>query len=58
MTKQNKKILFITHLYSPSIGGAEKVFQRLAEEFIKIGYDVTVLTSDATSTEQYFTSRR
>lgn len=50
-----KKILFITHLYFPSIGGAERVFQRIAEGLAKRGYSVTVLTSDALSTEQYFT---
>jgi glycosyltransferase involved in cell wall biosynthesis len=50
-----KSILFITHLYYPSPGGAERVFQKIAEGLAKKGYRVTVLTSDALSTEQYFT---
>lgn len=54
-TLSKKKVLFITHLYYPSIGGAERVFQRIAEGLATRGYSVTVLTSDALSTEQYFT---
>ena len=50
-----KSLLFITHLYYPSPGGAERVFQRIAEGLAHRGYRVTVLTSDALSTEQYFT---
>jgi len=50
-----KSILFITHLYYPSLGGAERVFQRMAEGLARRGFCVTVLTSDALSTEQYFT---
>jgi glycosyltransferase involved in cell wall biosynthesis len=50
-----KKILFITHLYYPSVGGAERVFRRLAEGLAGRGHRVTVLTSDALSTEQFFT---
>ncbi len=49
-----KKILFLTHLYYPSLGGAERVFQRLAEGLADRGHEVTVLTSDALSTEQYY----
>lgn len=48
------KILFITHLYFPAVGGAERVFQRIAEGLAVRGHDVTVLTSDALSTEQFF----
>ena len=51
-----KKILFITHLYHPAIGGAERAFQRIAEGLAARGHEVTVLTSDATSTEQFYTS--
>jgi len=54
-TAGQKKILFITHLYYPAIGGAERVFQRIAEGLSDRGHAVTVLTSDATSTEQFFT---
>jgi len=50
-----KKILFITHIYYPSVGGAERVFQRIAEGLSLRGHAVTVLTSDALSTEQFFT---
>lgn len=50
-----ESLLFITHLYYPSPGGAERVFQKLAEGLARRGYGVTVLTSDALSTEQYFT---
>jgi len=50
-----KGILFITHLYYPSPGGAERVFQKIAEGLARRGFRVTVLTSDALSTEQYFT---
>lgn len=48
-----KKILFITHLYWPSIGGGEKLFQTLAEKLSQ-KYQVTVLTSNVTSTDDYF----
>jgi glycosyltransferase involved in cell wall biosynthesis len=50
------RILFLTHLYAPSVGGAERVFQRLAEGLAARGQAVTVLTSDALSTEQYFSA--
>ncbi|MCJ7580633.1 MAG: glycosyltransferase family 4 protein [Candidatus Aminicenantes bacterium] len=49
-----KRVLFITHLYFPALGGAERVFQKMAEGLAKRGHDVTVLTSDALSTEEYF----
>ncbi|MHB8093438.1 MAG: glycosyltransferase family 4 protein [Candidatus Aminicenantales bacterium] len=52
---KKKSILFITHLYYPSVGGAERVFLRLAEGLAAHGWDVTVLTSDALTTEHYFT---
>ena len=50
-----KSVLFITHLYYPSPGGAERVFQKIAEGLARRSFRVTVLTSDALSTEQYFT---
>jgi glycosyltransferase involved in cell wall biosynthesis len=49
-----KRILFITHLYYPASGGAERVYQKIAEGLASRGHDVWVLTSDALSTEQYF----
>jgi glycosyltransferase involved in cell wall biosynthesis len=54
MKGTKKRILFITHLYFPALGGAERVFQRIAEGLSGRGHDVTVLTSDALSTEQYY----
>lgn len=54
MEKKKKNILFITHLYYPALGGAERVFQKIAEGLAQKGHDITVLTSDALSTEQYF----
>lgn len=53
---KEKKILFITHLYYPALGGAERVFRQLAEGLVAKGWQVTVLTSDALSTEHYFTT--
>lgn len=54
MTNNKKSFLFITHLYYPALGGAERVFQRIAEGLAKKGHEITVLTSDALSTEQYY----
>lgn len=54
MKSTKKNILFITHLYYPSVGGAERVFQRIAEGLAERGNNVSVLTSDALSTEQFF----
>jgi glycosyltransferase involved in cell wall biosynthesis len=50
-----KRILFLTHLYPPAVGGAERLFQRLGEGLGERGHSVSVLTSDAVSTEQFFT---
>lgn len=41
-----KKLLFVTELYSPSIGGQEIRFQELAEELAARGYTVSVLCID------------
>lgn len=54
MVARKKRILFITHLYFPALGGAERVFQRIAEGLARMGHEVTVLTSDALSTEHYY----
>ncbi|MBM3295708.1 MAG: glycosyltransferase family 4 protein, partial [Candidatus Aminicenantes bacterium] len=51
-----KRTLFVTHLYAPAVGGAERLFRRLAEGLAARGHAVSVLTSDALSTEQFFTS--
>ncbi|MCX7973834.1 MAG: glycosyltransferase family 4 protein [Candidatus Aminicenantes bacterium] len=50
-----KKVLFISHLYYPAVGGAERAFRQLAEGLARRGWQVTVLTSDALSTEHFFT---
>ena len=39
-----QKLLLILDNYYPHIGGAEKLFQNLAEELVKRGHSVTVLT--------------
>lgn len=52
-----KNILMVTHLYHPSVGGAEFVYQQWAEELVRRGNKVTVLTSDALSTEDYVKCR-
>ena len=38
------KILFSSHCFAPSVGGIEEVSGILAEEFGKMGHDVTVVT--------------
>jgi glycosyltransferase involved in cell wall biosynthesis len=47
-------VLFLVHLYDPATGGAEKVFQKMAETLAAKGRRVTVLTSDALSMEHYY----
>jgi len=49
-----KNILIISHLYWPAVGGAERVFQKIAEGLARKGYKVDVLTSNVTSTELYY----
>lgn len=39
------RILYILEHYHPYIGGAERLFQTLAEEMVHRGHDVTVLTT-------------
>jgi glycosyltransferase involved in cell wall biosynthesis len=39
------KILFILELYYPNIGGIEKLFKALAEELVKEGNEVRVITT-------------
>lgn len=38
------KILFLTRLYAPHVGGVEKHVQRLSEELINHGHHITILT--------------
>jgi glycosyltransferase involved in cell wall biosynthesis len=49
----NKKYLIISHNYWPAIGGAEKLFQAIAENLTKKGESVEVLTSNAKNSEMY-----
>lgn len=39
------KILLCSQFYHPSVGGVQKVIRELAENFLKMGHDVTVATS-------------
>lgn len=40
-----KKVIFLSRLYAPHIGGVEKHIQKLSKELIKKEYDITVLTT-------------
>lgn len=42
--KQKRKILFLSRLYHPHIGGVEKHVEEISRELIKKGYSVTILT--------------
>jgi len=52
------KILFISHLYPPAVGGVELHLKHLAEGLVRRGHDVRVLTSNAYSTEAFFLGDR
>jgi len=55
VNKNNQKnILVISHNYWPAIGGAEKLFQSMAENLKKFGLKVQVLTSNAKNAAMYF----
>ncbi len=41
---QKKRILFLTRLYHPHIGGVEKHVEELSSVFIKKGYEITIIT--------------
>lgn len=50
-----KKIAFITPSYFPSIlTGSGIVVMKLAEEFVKVGYDVSVITSNALTNRYWY----
>lgn len=51
---QNTKLLFVTHLFYPAIGGVELHIKNLSAGLVKRGYDVQVLTTNAYSTEAFF----
>jgi glycosyltransferase involved in cell wall biosynthesis len=48
------KLLFVTHLFYPAIGGVEVHLKHLSEGLVQRGYRVGVLTTDALSTEAFF----
>jgi len=52
--KKEIKLLFVTHLFHPAIGGVEIHIKHLSAELVKRGYRVHVLTTNAYSTEAFF----
>jgi len=47
------KILIVSHNYFPAIGGAEKKIKEISERLVKSGEEVTVFSSNASTTEAY-----
>jgi glycosyltransferase involved in cell wall biosynthesis len=46
------RILFVSHVFSPSVGGIENVSARLAKEFARLGHEVRLVTqTPGTGTE-------
>jgi len=56
--KKQLKLLFVTHLFHPAIGGVEVHIKHLSEGLVKRGYRVKVLTTNAYSTEAFFLGDR
>jgi glycosyltransferase involved in cell wall biosynthesis len=52
--KKDIKLLFVTHLFHPAIGGVEIHSKHLSAGLVKRGYQVKVLTTNAYSTEAFF----
>jgi glycosyltransferase involved in cell wall biosynthesis len=52
--KKDIKLLFVTHLFHPAIGGVEIHIKHLSAGLVKRGYQVKVLTTNAYSTEAFF----
>jgi glycosyltransferase involved in cell wall biosynthesis len=52
--KKDIKLLFVTHLFYPAIGGVEIHIKHLSAGLVKRGYQVKVLTTNAYSTEAFF----
>jgi glycosyltransferase involved in cell wall biosynthesis len=52
--KKDIKLLFVTHLFHPAIGGVELHIKHLSAGLVKRGYQVKVLTTNAYSTEAFF----
>jgi glycosyltransferase involved in cell wall biosynthesis len=48
------RIAFVTHAYTPAVGGAERYGQSLAEAFVRTGHEVHVLTPNRISAESFY----
>lgn len=48
------RLLFVSHLFHPAVGGVELHLKNLTAGLARRGYDVGVLTSNALSTEAFF----
>ena len=48
------RIVFVTHAYAPAVGGAERYAQNLAENFVRAGHEVHVLTPNRISAESFY----
>lgn len=48
------KILILSHKFSPDIGGIESISKMFAEEFIKSGHEVRVITNSVDKVNQKF----
>ena len=46
------RILFCSHVFAPSVGGIETVSRMLAEEFVRQGHEVTLVTHTVGGTDQ------
>jgi len=51
------KVLHVVQNYHPAIGGAELLVKNISEGLVKRGHQITVLTSNAPSSEAYINSR-
>ena len=48
------RVAFSVHAYSPSIGGAERYAQGLAEGLAALGHEVHVVTADVDDPEAFY----
>ncbi|MGI8435967.1 MAG: glycosyltransferase, partial [Chthoniobacterales bacterium] len=51
------KILISSHAFAPSIGGIETVSALLADEFVRLGHEVAVVTQTSGESETSFPYR-
>ncbi|UCH97393.1 MAG: glycosyltransferase family 4 protein, partial [Candidatus Aminicenantes bacterium] len=52
--KEKARLLFVTHLFYPAVGGVEIHIKNLSAGLVKRGYRVKVLTTNAYSTVAFF----